>query len=184
MNTMVTADNNQALYAGASLPLGELSRRATELTLRLRLLLIWLAHRRTGKHMKFSALALLATIAATGAQARSLLCVYDWMTHETLLQLTESELSQSGLECALYHRQSPHGGEELYFFETSPTMAKSCTDNITKIDNGFYYFSDIVPEIFAVNFAKPKMEALQFPVQYLMDRAPGSIVSWDCKRLD
>jgi len=134
-------------------------------------------------------IAAMISLLPVGAVARQLECRYDYITHMTVHEITESISSMSGLQCIFHQEVSPIGGKEMYIMEETPTAEEICTDSfVKKVDDNLYYWIDnFARSLVFVDFEHAVLREFQFPKHYLEKGGEAflaPIVSWECERID
>ena len=131
--------------------------------------------------------------------ARQLECSYDYVTHKTVLKISETDNGTRNLEYT-YHHEFGLGGKDMWLFsdKESPTLeTKNNEPYINMWGNMFKGSDKYFPDIVYINFETVKFHQIQSIDAYLKDleKLPHGyiksnrilevpVILWDCKRLD
>jgi hypothetical protein len=139
--------------------------------------------------LKYIGSTTVAFVLTTGSlHARQMECSYDFITHQTIMQLRDDGSLDGSLDVLLFHEVSPVGGEGLYILDSNPTQSQTLNGYYHFItDNLFYNKTDFVDAIAFVDFENPTLKELQYPANMLQNtdsEIQTPIVSWSCHRTD
>ena len=132
-----------------------------------------------------AALVALMLVPSAGAvHARDMLCQYDFITHRTVLRISEDPNSDDLNE--MTHREiSPIGESEMYLFEVSPTPENK--SNLEHVSGRLFWVEGGVTELVFVDFEKAIYRAFQAPeafIEQTTEMLSAPLVTWDCHRID
>ena len=133
-----------------------------------------------------AALVALMLVPSAGAvHARDMLCQYDFITHRTVLRISEDPNSD-GLNVMTHHEISPIGESEMYLFEVSPTPEER--SNLKHISGKLFWYEDkYLTQLEFVDFEKAIHRAFQAPEAFIektTETLSAPLVTWDCHRID
>jgi hypothetical protein len=138
------------------------------------------------KHIGSATVALLLTTCSL--HARQMECSYDFITHQTIMQLRDDVSLDGSIDAVIIHEVSPVGGEDLYILDSDPTQSQILNGYLRFVANNLFYLDDgLVDAIAFVDFEKATLKELQFPASKLQKADPEiqtSIVNWLCHRTD
>lgn len=142
--------------------------------------------------------ALIISFFGTLMEARQLECSYDYVTHKTVLNISETS-NDTGNLIYSYHHELGSGGEDMWGFGgTPPTLETNSNEPYFKMWGNMFWGSDkYIPSIVYINFETVKFHQIQAIDAYLKvaDKLPHGyiksnrvlevpVILWDCKRLD
>ena len=143
-------------------------------------------------------LALKIGVFGTIMEARQLECSYDYVTHKTVLNISETSNDTGNLTYSYHHELGSGGGDMWAFDSTPPTLETKSNEPYFKMWGDMFWGGDkYLLSINYINFETVKFHQIQAIDSYLKDveKLPHGhiksnrvlevpVILWDCKRLD